>query len=206
MIDPKCKKCRALGEKLFLKKERCYSPKCAMVKKPYRPGVHGKDRKRGVSEYGLLLAEKQKVKNTYFVRERQFKKYFIEASRRRGNTGEILLQKLELRLDNVVFRAGFVPSRSVARQLVGHGHFLVNGRRVDIPSFEVKKGDIIEIRPSDQTKFPFSELKTTLKKYQPPSWIDLDKEKLKAKILRLPQAEDIGANFKMDLIVEYYSR
>ena len=177
-----------------------------MIKKPYRPGVHGKTRKGGVSEYGLLLAEKQKVKSTYFLRERQFKKYFIEASRRRGNTGEILLQKLELRLDNVVFRAGLAASRSVARQLVGHGHFLVNGRRIDLPSYEVKRGDMIEIRPSSQAKFPFSELKTDLKKYQAPSWIELDKENLKVKILRLPQPDDIGANFKMDLIVEYYSR
>jgi small subunit ribosomal protein S4 len=205
MIDAKCKKCRVAGEKLFLKKERCYSPKCAIVKKPYRPGVHGKARK-SASEYGSLLAEKQKVKNTYFLRERQFKKYFTEASRRRGNTGEILLQKLELRLDNAVFRAGLASSRSLARQLVGHGHFLVNGRRVDIPSYEVKKGDVVEIRPSGQAKFPFSELKAALNKYQTPSWIDLDKEKLKAKILRRPQADDIGANFKMDLIVEYYSR
>lgn len=177
-----------------------------MVKKPYRPGAHGKSGRRSVSEFGSLLMEKQKVKNTYFLRERQFKKYFIEASRQRGNTGEILLQKLERRLDNTVFRAGFAASRSAARQLVGHGHFLVNGRRVDIPSYEVKKGDIIEIRPSGQTKFPFSELKTAFKKYQAPSWINLDKEKLKAEILRLPQADDIGANFKMDLIVEYYSR
>lgn len=204
MLDPKCKKCRAAGEKLFLKKERCYSPKCAMVKKPYRPGVHGKSGKKGTSEYGLLLAEKQKVKNTYFLRERQFKKYFAEASHQRGNTGEILLQKLESRLDNVVFRAGFVSSRSIARQLVGHGHFLVNGRRVNIPSFKLKKGDIVEIR--NQAKAPFSELKSVLKKYEAPAWIKLDKEKLKAEILRLPQVDDIGTDFKMDLIVEYYSR
>lgn len=177
-----------------------------MVKKPYRPGVRGKGGRRNVSEYGTLLAEKQKVKNTYFLRERQFKKYFVDASRRRGNTGEILLQKLESRLDNAVFRAGFVSSRGMARQLVGHGHFLVNGRRVDVPSYETKKGDVVEIRPSAESKFPFSELKAVLKKYQAPSWIDLDREKLKAKILRPPQPDDIGANFKMDLIVEYYSR
>src|SRR4030043_988045 len=145
MISIKCKKCRRAGQKLFLKGERCYSQKCAMVKRPYPPGLHGK-RRSSLSEYGKQLLEKQKIRNTYGVLERQFKKYVLETKDKAGDKREFLFKKLEKRLDNVIFRAGFAKSRTQARQTVSHGHVLVNSRRMNIPSYEVKVGDVISIK------------------------------------------------------------
>ncbi len=207
MEDSKCKKCRRAGEKLFLKGDRCFTQKCAMVRRPYYPGVHGNKRRRGgISEYGIQLAEKQKVKRSYHLRENQFRKYFDMASRKEGVTGDILLQILETRLDNVVFRGGLAGSRSIARQIVGHGHIALNGRRVDIPSILVKVGDVITIRKGSENKAIFKDLKEKLKKYQTPGWLSLDKDKLSIEVKRMPQKDDIDSQFNMQLITEFYSR
>lgn len=207
-IDPKCKKCRRAGEKLFLKSDRCFTPKCAMMKNPNSPGAHGgKKRGRGTSsEYGTQLSEKQKVKRVYNIRERQFRKYFDIANNKKGITGDELLNLLEMRLDNVVFRGGLVKSRSMARQEVGHGHFMLNGRRVDVPSIIVKSGDKISIRKESLNKPIFSGLKDVLKKYEAPTWMTLDKDGLVIEIKRTPQKEDVDLTFNMSLITEFYSR
>jgi len=180
-----CKKCRSAGQKLFLKGERCFTAKCAMVKKPYRPGIHGKMR-RTVSEYGAQLIEKQKLCRIYNIRERQFKRYFKEASKEKGILGENIVKKLETRLDNVVFRLGWAESRRKARQLVNHGHFLVNNKKVNIP--------------------PFKDLSTKLKKYEPPKWLSLDKKKLVGKVLSFPSLEDANIPVDIHMVIEYYSR
>jgi len=202
-----CKKCRRIGQKLFLKGERCFTPKCAMVKKPYPPGIHGKKKKRrATSEYGVQLTEKQKVRQIYNIRERQFKRYFQEASREKGVIGDNILKKLELRLDNIAFRLGFAESRQKARQLVSHGHILVNDKKINIPSFRVKLNDVIEIKKSSLNLVLFKDLKTKLKKYKPLDWFSLDKDKLEGKIISLPNQEDIKIPADLQMIVEYYSR
>lgn len=203
----KCKICRRAGEKLFLKGDRCFSQKCAMIRNPATPGVQGarKKRSRNISEFGIQLKEKQKVKFNYNVSETQFRKYVDEIFQK-GATGEALLSKLERRLDNAVYRLGFADSRSIAKQLVSHGHFHVNGRKLDIPSYEVRKGDIIEIRPAAQKFSVFQGLKDKLKKYVAPTWLNLDKESLKGEIKSLPAKEDLTVPFNMNLIIEYYSR
>jgi len=206
MKDPVCKKCRRAGQKLFLKGERCFTPKCAMVKKPYAPGVHGRKRRRGLTEYGTQLAEKQKLKKIYGVKETQLKKYFKEAAKARGVATNILLTKLETRMDNVIFRLGLVESRAKARQIVSHGHILLNNRRVNIPSIHVKKGDLIKIKKSSLNKPLFSNLETKLKKYNPPTWLSLDKKELAASVLALPSAEEMEIPADLQMIVEYYSR
>lgn len=203
--EPVCKKCRSAGQKLFLKGERCFTAKCAMVKKPYRPGIHGKMR-RTVSEYGAQLAEKQKLCRIYNIRERQFKRYFREASKEKGILGENIVRKLETRLDNVVFRLGWADSRRQARQLVNHGHFLVNGKKVNIPSYQVKPKDEIKIRPSSLKKAPFKDFATKLKKHETPKWLSLDKEKIMGKVLSLPSLEDANIPVDMHMVIEYYSR
>lgn len=176
-----------------------------MIKKPYPPGVHGK-RRRVLTEYGMQLAEKQKIRWIYGIRERQFKKYFKEASKEKGVTGDILLQKLEMRLDNVVFRLGFAGSRIIARQLVNHRHFLVNGKVVNFPSFQVKPKDVISIKKSSLKLVSFKDLKTRLKKYEPSSWLFLDKKKLEGKVASLPTRKDAGIPADMQMVVEFYSR
>ncbi|OGD23888.1 30S ribosomal protein S4 [Candidatus Azambacteria bacterium RBG_16_47_10] len=208
MIDAKCSKCRRAGEKLFLKGERCFGPKCSIAKDAGAPGMHGakKRRGRGGSEYGTQLREKQKVKQSYGIRERQFRKYFDAASKSRGRTSGILTQLLETRLDNVVFRLGFAGSRSQARQMVGHGHFAVNGRRVDIPSYQVKTGDIITIREGSAGKKIFNDLRTVIKKYDAPEWLAIDKEALKGEVKRTPTEEESEMPFNLQLIIEFYSR
>lgn len=205
-MDPVCKKCRRAGQKLFLKGERCFTPKCAMVKKPYPPGVHGKKRKRAPSEYGAQLAEKQKLRRVYNVSERQLKKYFKEAVRAKGVVTEILLNKLETRIDNLIFRSGFASSRAKARQIVSHGHILLNNKKINIPSIGAKKGDIIKIKKSSFKKSLFKNLETRLKKYKTPSWLSLDKKELKTTVLSLPSREDIEVPVDLSMIVEYYSR
>ncbi len=209
MIDAKCRQCRRSGEKLFLKGERCFSQKCAMVKRPYAPGAHGAQKKkgrRGFSEYGRQLAEKQRVKKIYGVLERQFKKYFLEASQSKGDTRENLIKILEKRLDNVIFRLGFAPSRAAARQLVNHGHITVNGRRLDIPSYSVRVGDVLSLKEKVKKSKLFENLAAFLKKYETPRWLVLEKEKLEGKVNNEPTAEDFDDLMSIGLIVEFYSR
>ncbi|OGD38214.1 30S ribosomal protein S4 [Candidatus Azambacteria bacterium RIFCSPLOWO2_01_FULL_37_9] len=203
-IDQKCKICRRAGEKLFLKGDRCFSQKCAMVRNATKPGVHGKSRSN-LSEFGIQLREKQKARFAYNLSEKQFKNYVTKISQKRG-TGDALISKLERRLDNVVYRLGFAGSRSIANQAVGHGHFYINGRKMDIPSYEARIGDVIEIRPNSKNSAAFKDLKETLKKYNPPSWLSLDKENLKGEMKSLPAKEDLAVPFNLNLIIEYYSR
>lgn len=205
MENAACKKCRRVGQKLFLKGERCFTTKCAMVKKPYAPGIHGKKR-RVISEYGAQLAEKQKLRWTYNIGERQIKRYFREASKEKGVIGDNLLNKLETRLDNVIFRLGWAESREKARQFVNHGHILVNNKKVDIPSFQVKPKDVIKIKKSSLNSTPFKDLGIRLKKLKAPDWLSLDKSKLEGKLISLPKREDINIPVDMQMVVEYYSR
>lgn len=204
---PKEKIERRIGEKLFLKGERSYSQKSAMIRRPYPPGVHGRTPRR-ISEYGSQLLSKQKIRNIYRILEKQFKNYVKEALRSKGESGTVLLRKLENRLDNVVFRLGFSQARDTARQLVTHGHFLVNGKPLNIPSYQVRIGDVIKVKPSSLKNSYFSSfLPQFLKKYKVPDWLELDKEKLEGKIKRLPTLEDSGINPKdIQAIIEFYSR
>jgi len=201
-----CRVCRREGTKLFLKGQRCYTEKCGFNKRSYAPGQHGKGQRTKLSNYGLQLREKQKVKKIYGILERQFRKYFQTASRSKGVTGSKLLELLERRLDNVVFRACFASSRPGARQIVMHGHVLVNGRKVDIPSYSVKTGDIVVIKPKEKTVKRIKESVEKLKDRGYPAWIEVDKENLKTKIARLPGRSDTAADIKEQLIVELYSK
>jgi len=203
-LGPKCKKCRREGEKLFLKGERCFSVKCAMIKKAYAPGQHGQARRISLSEYGAQLREKQKVKRTYGILERQFRKYYEIASRMQGNTGNLLSSLLERRLDNVVYRFGLTHSRNQARQLVNHGYFLVNGKKVDVPSYLVKEGEIISVKKGKENYF--QNIKSSLKDRQIPSWLALDYKKLQGKIVALPTIDEIDINADIHLVIEFYSR
>ena len=177
-----------------------------MVKKPYPPGVHGKKRRRGLTEYGTQLAEKQKLKRIYGVSEKQLKKYFEESTKARGVATDVLLAKLETRIDNVIFRLGLAESRAKARQIVAHGHVFLNGRKIDIPSIQVKKGDLIKIKKSSLNKPLFSNLETRLKKFNPPVWLSLDKKELTASVLAMPIKEEMEIPADLQIIVEYYSR
>ena len=206
---PKEKIERRMGEKLFLKGERSYSPKAAIVRKPYPPGIHGKRKKnRRVSEYGSQLLSKQKVKIIYRVLERQFEKYVDEALKSRGSSSEALVRSLERRLDNVVFRMGLSPARDTARQLVSHGHLTVNQKPINIPSYRVEVGDVISVKPNNLKNPYFSSfLPRYLKKYQPPRWLEVDKETITAKVKDLPEAAEAGAEMKdIQAIIEFYSR
>lgn len=206
-IGPKERIERRIGQKLFLKGERSYSQKSAMVKKPYPPGVHGKTPRR-LSEYGFQLLAKQKVRNIYRVLEKQFKKYFKEVLEKSKPNIDLIVQKLERRLDNVVFRLGFAKSRDSARQLVTHSHFLVNDKLVNIPSFQTKVGDVIKLKNDSLKNIYFSSiLPQYIKKYQPPNWLELDKEKLIGKVKRLPTIEESGLDINdLQTIIEFYSR
>lgn len=206
MIDPKCRQCRRAGVKLFLKGARCFSQKCAMVRHSNVPGMHGAKRKRAGSEYSTQLQEKQRVKRSYGLRETQFRKYFEMASKKKAVTSSVLAQVLETRLDSAVFRLGFAESRSQARQVVGHGHFTVNGRRVDVPSYQVKTGDVIAVRSQSGAKALFKDLKAAIKKYEPPAWLSLDKDQLKGEVKRMPALEEIEMPFDLQLITEFYSK
>jgi small subunit ribosomal protein S4 len=211
MINTKCKICRRAGEKLFLKEEKCYTPKCPLTRKSYPPGVQkrGAEKKprRALSEYGSQLAEKQKLKFFYLLRERQFKNYVKEALKGKGSDIiSRLAEILELRLDNVVYRLGFAKSRSIARQLVSHGHIMVNGKKTNIPSRRLKVGDIIAIRPQSASKKIFQDIDIYFKKYQPPVWLELNKEKKEGKVIGKPQAQDIEVKTNLNAIIEFYSR
>ena len=208
MINSKCKICRRLGVKLFLKGERCLSSKCPMVKRPYPPGKKGKRRPSSLSEYGKELREKQKLKNWYNLKERQFQKYVKEALEKRGveDAATLLIKTLESRLDNVVFRLGFASSRQKAKLLISHRHFLVNDKIINIPSYLVKKGDKIKIRPSSSKKTVFQNLPTILKKYETPAWLELNIEKLEGKVIGRPSLEEVAPPVEISSIFEYYSR
>ncbi|MGY4706450.1 30S ribosomal protein S4 [Candidatus Bipolaricaulota sp. J31] len=201
---PRCRLCRREGTKLFLKGDRCYSDKCAMNRRSYPPGQHGRYRRR-LTGYAIRLREKQKLKRIYGVREEQFRRYVEEAQKVKGRTGTALLKILEERLDNVVYRAGFAVSRAQARQLVAHGHFLVNGRVTDIPSYRVEPGDVIEVKP--QSKDKLRELiKGAAEKRNVPSWLTRDLENLRIQVNSEPAEEDLDKSIDTNLIVEFYSR
>jgi small subunit ribosomal protein S4 len=207
-IDSVCRLCRTEGEKLFLKGERCFSPKCAIERRAYPPGVHGKQSqfKRKESDYGTQLREKQKVRRLYGVFERQFRRYFSQAQRQKGLTGENLLIMLESRLDNVVFRLGFASSRNQARQLVTHGHFEVNGRKTNIPSFIVSEGDTITINEAGRKTAYFKEVAKSLDEGRVPNWLSLSSKDLSGRVVQAPSREHIDVTLNEQLIVEYYSR
>ena len=201
--DANCKLCRREGQKLFLKGERCYSAKCALEKRNYAPGQHGQARKKQ-SDYGNQLREKQKAKRFYGVQETQFRNMFDKAAKKSGKTGDNLLIMLETRLDNAVFRLGFAASRKEARQLVTHGHFTVNGKKANIPSMEVKAGDVIAVKSKSQQSPKFKEIKDM--QITVPQWMDVDVNKLEGKILALPTREQIDTPIAEHLIVELYSK
>ena len=201
--DANCKLCRREGQKLFLKGERCYSPKCAIEKRNYAPGQHGQNRKK-MSDYGTQLREKQKTKRFYGLQETQFRNLFDKAAKKKGMTGENFLILLESRLDNVVFRLGFASSRKEARQLVTHNHFTVNGKKVNIPSYEVKAGDVIKVKEKSTHSPKFKEVKEMT--ITVPSWLTVDVEKLEGKVVALPTRSEIDTPVAEHLIVEFYSK
>jgi small subunit ribosomal protein S4 len=203
--DPVCRICRREGLKLFLKGSRCYTRKCSFERRSTPPGMYAQ-RRRKVSEFGLQLREKQKVRKSYSVLERQFSNYFRKAAQRSGMTGVNLLRMLEMRLDNVVFRMGFASSRAQARQLVTHGHFAVNGRATNIPSFQTKVGDRIEVRENRRSREYFKTTSETIKSAQIPEWVSNDAAKLAGTILSEPTREQMPLEFNEQLVVEYYSR
>jgi small subunit ribosomal protein S4 len=204
--DPVCRLCRREGIKLFLKGSKCFSDKCPIEKRNFAPGQHGKDRKTKVVGYGLQLREKQKAKRIYFTQEGQFRNYFEKAARKPGVTGELLLQQLERRLDSVVFRLGFGTARRQARQLVRHGHVLVNGKKVNIPSYQVNVGDEIVIKESSRTLTVLEAAKEFASHQNSPTWLEIDRDNYKGKVLSLPQRADIQQPVNEQLIVELYSK
>lgn len=211
MKNDVCKICRRLGQKLFLKGEKCSSPKCPMIKRPYPPGQKKRRRRRvRFSEYGKELAEKQKLRRYYGLGEHQFRKYVKGVLQKRGRTKEdaslTLIKKLEKRLDNVVFRLGFARSRAESKELVSHSHFLVNSKPVNIPSFEVKKGTKVYLKETKKQKPFFKNLSLTLKNYTPPAWLKLNREKMEGEVVGEPTAEDISSAVDIPAIFEFYSR
>ena len=203
--DEQCRICRREGQKLFLKGSRCYTDKCSVTRRNYAPGEHGQGRKK-ISEYGTQLREKQKTKAFYGVGEKQFRKYFEMAENKRGITGEMLLQILESRLDNVVYRLGFGTSRAQARQLVNHGHFEVNGKKVDIPSYLIKAGDVIAVRESKKDNKTIKENIEINAARPVPEWLEKDADKMQGKVIRLASREDVDLPVEEHLIVELYSK
>lgn len=201
-----CRLCRRVGEKLLLKGDRCLTPKCAIERRTGPPGHHAAARQRKISDRGLQLKEKQKARYTYGVLERQFRRFFNEAVRLPGVTGENLLSLLERRLDNVVYRLGFAASRAQARQLVRHGHFMVNGHKTNVPSFLVKPADVIQWCESGKRTEYYKRLAEVSKDLTAPGWLSLDPQKLEGRVLTFPTRVDIEGNFNEKAIVEYYSR
>ncbi len=205
---PVCKLCRREGEKLFLKGDRCFTAKCAFEKRSYPPGMHGRRARfrRKTTDFGTQLREKQKARRIYGVMERQFRRYFRIAEKRKGITGANLLQALESRLDNVVLRLGFASSRAQARQLVRHGHFEVNGTKTDVPSYLVKPGDQISVRARSKTNSYFQAVPQEMEHRFVPAWLSVDVNSLSGRVLALPTREEIEAPLNEQLITEYYSR
>jgi small subunit ribosomal protein S4 len=201
---PRCKLCRREGVKLMLRGERCASEKCAMERRPFPPGIRSTKRRRTSTEYNTQLREKQKIRRIYGVLERQFARYFYTASKAEGVTGERLLQILELRLDNIVYRLGFAPSRQCARELVTHNHFRVNGKKVTVPTYQVKQGDVVQVRDSSKT---IETIHSALKNARDiPDWLSVDKVKLEGTVVRVPDRASIPVNVQEQLVVELYSR
>jgi len=203
--DSVCRLCRREGTKLYLKGERCYTDKCAIERRNYPPGQHGQARPK-FSEYALQLREKQKVKRMYGLLEGQFRRYFEMAERSRGVTGEMLLQFLERRLDNMVYRIGFATSRAEARQLVRHGHFLVNGRKVDIPSYLVRAGDVVTVRPKSRELACIQAAVTQAEQRGVPDWIELSKETMSSRVKALPTRAEVSEPINEKLVIELYSK
>jgi len=203
---PVCKTCRREGEKLFLKGSRCLSSKCSVDKKAYPPGQHGKTRRLKLSEYGVQLREKQKIKRYYHLLEAQFHETFEKANRKKGITSEVLIKMLESRLDNVVFRLGFTSSRLTARQLVRHRHILINGRLVDVPSYLLKAGDVIQIKEKSRKLAAIHESMQKIKEGKQLPWLQLDKATLRGTFLEIPNRSDIPVPFNEHLVVELYSK
>jgi small subunit ribosomal protein S4 len=204
-IGALCKICRREGEKLFLKGSRCYTEKCAVERRKYPPGQHGQGYKK-LSDYGFQLREKQKVKKMYGLLERQFRRYFEKAERKRGITGEVLLQLVESRLDTIVYRMGYAPNRRSARQLILHGHILVNGREVNLPSYEVKKGNTVEVKQSSKEIPEIADSVSKVEHRGIPSWFEVDAANLKGKVLNIPSREELQLPVQEQLIVELYSK
>lgn len=205
-LDPKCKQCRREGEKLFLKGERCFTPKCPIVKRNYPPGQHGLKGRPRLSGYGMQLREKQKVKRLYRLLEDQLSHYFETASRKPGNTAELFLQALELRLDNILYRLGFAQSRDQARQLISHGHVRINDRMVNLPSFALRIGDQVSIKPKSEGMKLFEPIKKTDEQKQMPKWLASDAKALRGSLQYLPTLDEMKQGIQTQLIVEYYSR
>lgn len=204
-VGNKCKLCRREGMKLFLKGQRCFTDKCSLSRRDYPPGVHAQKRTK-VTDYGVHLREKQKLKRIYGVLERQFKLYFQEADRQKGNTGENLLALLERRLDNIVLASGFALSRNHARQMINHGHFTVNGRRVDVSSFVARPGDVIAPSSKDKTKKAVADALEVNKSQPVPAWIEVTRDTLSSKVVGLPKREDIPHPIQEQLIIELCSK
>lgn len=211
-LGPVCRLCRREGEKLFLKGERCFTPKCGFEKRGFAPGVHGKSGSRSrsatgrESDFARQLRAKQKARRVYGTMERQFRRYYETAQQRRGLTGLNLLQILETRLDNIIFRMGFATSRAQARLLVTHGHFTVNGRRTDVPSMLIDSGDIISVRDGSRDTTYFKELRDLAEKRNFPAWLNRDLKNFTGTVQRLPERAEIDGNLNEQLIVEFYSR
>ncbi|MEK7189981.1 MAG: 30S ribosomal protein S4 [Patescibacteria group bacterium] len=205
-VTIQCARCRRAGEKLFLKGDRCFTAKCALTRRSFAPGQHGPTQRIRLTSYGEQLKEKQKAKRVYGLRERQFSNYVAKASKRKGNTAEGLLKFLEKRLDNVVYRLGLAKSRESARQIVSHCHILVDGKRVNIPSFQVESDQVISIAEKSQSKKIFENLKQTLIKHEVPVWLSLNVETLTGKVLAEPKIEGMQFNFDPKKIIEFYSR
>ena len=204
--DAVCRLCRREGMKLFLKGSKCFTDKCPVEKRNYAPGQHGKDKKTKIVGYGLQLREKQKAKRMYFVGENQFRNYYEVASNAPGVTGEILLQQLERRLDTVVFRLGFANARRQSRQLVRHGHIAVNGKKVNIPSYQVRVGDEITVREAAKQLDAVKNAVEFASHQTPPTWVEVDRENLKGRFIALPKREDLNLPINEQLIVELYSK
>ena len=202
----RCRLCRREGEKLFLKGERCHTNKCAIERRAYPPGEHGRDRRLRITNYGLQLREKQKARRIYGVMERQFRNYYAEAARKSGVTGENLLQILEMRLDNLVFRLGFANSRPLARQLVLHGHIEVNRRKASVPSYRVRAGDVISIREGSRNLLPIEHSVETRGGRDLPDWLEANTKTMQGRLLRVPTRDTIPVTLQENLIVELYSK
>ncbi len=203
---PVCRLCRREGIKLYLKGERCYGPKCALERRPYPPGQHGQKRARRPSDYAVRLREKQRLRRIYGLNEKQFRNLFEEAARKKGVTGTVFLHLLESRLDNVVYRLGIAASRRQARQLVRHGHITVNGRRVDIPSYRVKPGDVVAVHEKSKNLGVIQANVELAKGRKGVPWLEFDAEKLSGKFLRYPDREDLALPVNEQLVIEFYSR
>jgi small subunit ribosomal protein S4 len=205
-LDPKCRQCRREGEKLFLKGEKCFTDKCAIEKRNFPPGQHGQRRNQRLSDYGVQLREKQKLRRIYGVLEKQFRKYYAEADRLKGITGENLLQLLECRLDNVTYRMGIGASRTEARQIVRHNSILVNGKRVNIPSYQVKPGDTVQVAPASINQLRIKGALAAAELRGFPQWIEVDVKALKGTFKAKPQRDELPATINESLVVELYSK